>query len=134
VYGCTVSSQKFAYFYSGRTLMATLTNKYSIACHANWAQAQMSQYAVNLGWNFQVQIWTWDSQNPSQYEVMCYDGPGSYNNTGWQDENCTHNPPYKDSWTNPTWTDMVDGADNTNATMTIYDEYGNWMGTISANQ
>lgn len=38
LYGCTISSQKFGYYYSGRTLMATLTNEYSYNCNANWAQ------------------------------------------------------------------------------------------------
>lgn len=132
VKSCTVSSQKSLNFYSGRTVMATLTNKFSIACDSNWAQAQLTQYAVNLGWNFRVYIDTTDSNG--QGEAMCYDGLGSYSNTGWLVENCFHNPAFQDNWTNATWTDMVDGTHITYSYLELYDAHGNYQGSINVNQ
>lgn len=136
LYGCTISSQKFDYYYSGRTLMATVTNDYSYACDANWAQMQLSSDAVSLGWNFMVEIEGYDTENPPFYETMCYDGPGSLSNTGERFEACPiqNNAPFKDSWTKPTWTDMMDGHLLTHADVNLYDAYGNLIVQLAANQ
>lgn len=136
LYGCTISSQKFSYYYSGRTLMATVTNDYSYVCDANWAQAQLSSYAVSLGWNFLVEAEGYDTESPPFYETMCYDGPGSLSNTGERFEACPNqnNPPMQDSWTNPTWTDMVDGHLLTHAIMNVWDAHGNLIVQLAANQ
>ena len=133
VYGCTVSSETFAYYYSGRTLMATLTNKYSIKCDANWVQGQLSADAVSLGWNFAIAITTTDSKGTG--EVMCWGGPGSYNNTGQLGEPCVNlGPVYNDSSTNPAWTDMVDGTNYTKGGMALEDANGNDITYLHANQ
>lgn len=135
LYGCTISSQKFAYYYSGRTLMATVTNDYSYVCDANWAQMQLSSYAVSLGWNFQVMIEGYDTANPPFYETMCYAGQGSLSNTGRNFEACPNqNAPYNDSWTNPTWTDMMDGHLLTHADVNLWDANGNLIAQLAANQ
>jgi hypothetical protein len=126
VYGCVVSSQKFAYYYSGSTFMATLTNKYSIKCNANWSQAQLSPYAKSLGWNYLVGISTTDSAGG--FESMCWNNePGSPNNTGNPVEGCPlgNGPPFPDNISVPAWTDMVDGTNVTISVMEIYDAYGN---------
>jgi len=133
VYGCAVSSQKFAYYYSGRTLMATLTNEYSYQCNANWVQGQLSKYAVALGWNFAITLTTSDSKG--YLESMCWSGPASDNNTGNLEEFCDPQvPPFADSSTNPAWTDMVDGTNYTYGGMQIDDAYGNKITIIAANQ
>jgi hypothetical protein len=134
VYGCVVSSQKSAYYYHGPVLMATLTNKYSIKCNANWSQAQLSPYAASLGWNFQVVAWTTDSANGDEW--MCWDGPNSPNNTGSPQENCPtgYGPPFPDNMSAPAWTDMVDGTHVTYSGMNIYDYYGNPAASIQVSQ
>lgn len=131
VYSCTVSSQVSKSYYSHQTPVVTLTNKYSIKCNANWSQAQLSQYAVNLGWNFMVVTFTNDGTN----EFMCWNGPGSPNNTGRSVEDCPPGlPPFNDSFTSPAWTDMVYGAHITSSELDVYDAHGNPITTLQLTQ
>jgi hypothetical protein len=100
--------------------LATIVNWYSTGCNANWAQAWLSSSALAAGDTMFVEIYTHDSQNPSQVEDECY--PGTFSNSG-NNEWCTGH--YGGSA--PAYTDMVDGTNTTYSSVVVYDSTGNQL-------
>lgn len=127
VYGCSATSEVKAYYYTPSphpALMVTLINYYSYSCKANWSWAQLSPYAVSLGWNFKEEINTYDGGN----QLMCY--PGENNTGSWFE--CGVQGTYGGS--SPAWTDMVSGRHIAYADVELYDAYGNNIVEFFANQ
>lgn len=111
-YGCVVTSTKVATVYQGTTPIATLENRYSYGCNANWAQAQLTSTAINWGYRITVCVDTTDSRG--SFEQMC--APTAYPDSGALQE-----PPEPCGSSGPLSTDMVDGTDITTTTLTVFD-------------
>jgi hypothetical protein len=109
---CPVSSTTVTY-----GTLATVWNRYSYACKANWARAQLTLTAIAAGYQWSVQIATTDSRGYS--ELACQ--PTTDNNLGYLDERCVG--PMNPTWVNyeSTWyTDMVDGTNVTTAYVYVF--------------
>jgi hypothetical protein len=126
-YGCSTDSITGpVYVYSGSTRLATLYNRYSIGCKANWATAQLTSAAISAGDRIYVSIKT----TVGTLEFMCYPGPS---NTGNRLEDCSgfpdngYNGPYQ------AYTDMVDGTYWTVAVVCVYNA-GNQVGCNNVGQ
>lgn len=109
---CPVSSTTVTY-----GAYATVWNRYSNVCKANWAKAQLTPTAIGRGYQWLVYVWTVDSRGLS--EQACEPTPDG--NLGYLNERCAGpiNPAwsgYGSSW----YTDMVDGTNVTTATVAIY--------------
>jgi hypothetical protein len=120
--GCAVSSTKTTV--GG---LATVWNRYSSGCNANWARAQLTTAAFNAGDSLIIIVTTTDSL--SQSESMCYPGPSD---TGALHEYCYLNQYYSGS--GAAYTDMVDGTHVTQAFAYVYDSGFNLLASYEADQ
>jgi hypothetical protein len=125
-YGCAVTSTT-----SQTGTWATVWNRYSYGCKANWARAQLTAAAVNAGYTMWVEI---DAPNTAEGEEhMCWPNYPSQDNQGDPYEFC--NPalgPYGGS--SVVYTDMVDGTNITYALVTVFDTYWTVIAEYHANQ
>jgi hypothetical protein len=62
--------------------LATVWNRYSAVCKANWVRAQLTPAAIAAGYQWMIEVWTTDSKGYS--EDMC-EWTGE-NNQGYMDE------------------------------------------------
>lgn len=118
IYGCTATSTiTMPVMYDG-VQVATLWNRYSSRCNANWARGQLTTAGLNAHDTFGITVETTDSQG---YEFMCY--PGA-DNLGQLDEYyfCYGLPAYGGSQI--LYTDMVDGTTRTTAKLYVYNSSG----------
>lgn len=83
-------------------VLATLWNVWSSYCHANWVEAQLSSYSLQL--NFSLGTKIYDLTAPS--EQQCYP------------DNCSTSIHYSGSYI--TWSNMIDGYPSTRAVANIY--------------
>lgn len=86
----------------GKHVIATLWNVWSSYCHANWVEAQLSPFSLQL--NFSLETKIYDLTAPS--EQQCYP------------DNCSSFIPYSGSYI--TWSNMIDGYPKTRAVANIY--------------
>jgi hypothetical protein len=115
--GCSTTSTTTAYASSGGVTYATLWNRYSAGCKANWSRAELTSAAISAGYTMLVLADTSDSRG--NYEDMCWPGPN--NNVGALNESCGN--PYGGS--SIAYTDMVDGTNTADAYVYIYNSSGN---------
>ena len=120
-HGCSVSSTV-----TTNGALATLWNRYSYVCDANWARAQLTATALNAGYSMQLSIATVDRAHNSEY--MCWPSPD--NDQGFSDEFCTGS--YGGS--SIAYTDMVDGTNATQAYVTILNSSGDFVAEYEADQ
>ena len=111
-YGCPVSSTVTTY---GK--FATVWNRYSKVCNANWARAQLTPAGIAAGYQFLLEAWTTDSKN--NYEHMCEPWQ---NDSGSMNEPCTDliNIGFAPEYTSVWYTDMLDGTHTTTASVVVY--------------
>jgi hypothetical protein len=110
-YGCAATSTKTATAFIGSDAVATVWNRYSLGCNANWARGQLTALGVSRHYTIQVRVWV-----NAPYQSMCFPGPS---NTGSSQENCYPLPGYGGS--SMVYTDMVDGSYKTYAAVNVYD-------------
>lgn len=125
-YGCAVTSTT-----THVGALATVWNRYSYGCRANWARAQLTTAAVNAGYKMWVEVQAPITAEGEEY--MCWPNYPSQNNQGFSFEFC--NPalgPYGGS--SIVYTDMVDGTNTTYATVTVFDTAYNVVAEYHANQ
>ncbi len=120
-HGCTVSSTT-----TTNGALATLWNRYSYVCDANWARAQLTTAALNAGYSMEISIDTIDRAHNS--ESMCWPSPD--NDQGFSDEFCTGS--YGGS--SIAYTDMVDGTDATQAYVIVLNSSGDFVAEYEADQ
>ena len=120
--GCSASSTK-----TTTGTYATVWNRYSSGCNANWARAQLTSAAFNAGDSMLIVVTTTDSR--SQSESMCYPGPSD---TGQLNEYCYSGQYYSGS--SAAYTDMVDGTHVAQAFAYVYDAGLNLIATYEADQ
>lgn len=99
-----------------RGALATIVNRYSAGCNANWAQARLSPAAIAAGDKMTTDIEAVDTRG--NWEVMCYPGASD---TGGLTELCTGDY----SGSAPGYTAMVDGTNLTFAAVYVWDPSGN---------
>ncbi len=129
-YNCsTVSLAGPAYMKSGSTVLATLWNRYSTPCRANWASAYLSPAAISAHYKEYVSVDTTDSQG--HFEFVCWPGP---NSTGALIEDCSNFSTGGYGGSGEAWSDMVDGTNTTLAAVCVYNSAGNQIGCAYANQ
>jgi hypothetical protein len=120
-HGCSASSTT-----TTNGTLATVWNRYSYACDANWARGQLTTVALNAGDKMQVMIFTVDRNHNS--EGMCWPSPD--NDQGFSDEFC-------DSYyagSSIAYTDMVDGTNATQAWVQVYSSSGAYLTEYQADQ
>lgn len=111
-FGCPASSTTVTY-----GALATIWNRYSYVCKANWARVQLTPQSVAAGNQWLLTITTIDSRGYS--ERMCWEPIDG--NQGHLAETC-----YgvisrgRASYDQIVWTDMVDGTNITEASVTVY--------------
>jgi hypothetical protein len=111
---CPVSSTTTTY-----GAYATVWNRYSYACNANWVRAQLTPAAISAGYQWIIVITTIDSKGQS--ERMCY--PWN-DNTGYLDEQCSDRMDVPiNGYEQAAWSDMVDGTNVTSADVIIYKDH-----------
>jgi hypothetical protein len=110
-YGCPVSSTVTTY-----GALATVWNRYSAVCKANWVRAQLTPAAIAAGYQWMIEIWTTDSKGYS--EDMC-EWTGQ-NNLGYMNEQCTMLSPADAGYTSTWYSDMVDGTNSTTASVIVF--------------
>jgi hypothetical protein len=110
----------------GNTQVATLWNRYSSNCNANWARVQLTSAGLSAGDSFIVSIQTTDSKGAGEF--MCFPGPS---NTGQMIEDCSE---IQYGGSLPAYTDMVDGTNLTTATLYVYDSSGAVIARYGASQ
>jgi hypothetical protein len=110
-YGCPVSSTVTTY-----GALATVWNRYSAVCKANWVRAQLTPAAIAAGYQWMMEIWTTDSKGYG--EDMC-EWTGQ-NNLGYLDEQCTMLSPADAGYTSTWYSDMVDGTNSTTASVIVF--------------
>lgn len=113
--GCPVSSTVVTY-----GALATVWNRYSYVCKANWVRAQLTPAAIAAGYQWLIEITTQDSRGYS--ERMCE--PAYDDNAGHLDELCAApaSPGYA-SYSSVWYSDMVDGTNLTTAQVIVYQPY-----------
>jgi hypothetical protein len=121
VYGCSATSTTTS---SGA--LATVWNRYSAGCDANWGRAQLTTAALNAGDQMEITIDTVDSDHNG--ETMCWPSPG--NNEGFDTEFC--NGYYAGS--SIAYTDMVDGTNLTQTYVIVVNSSGNFLAEYKADQ
>jgi hypothetical protein len=126
VYGCSVSSTASAPANFNGTQVATVYNRYSQNCNANWGRGQLTQAGLNAHDSIIVDVFTTDSHGTHEY--MCYPGP---NNTGALTENCS-GATYGGSAA--IFSDMVDGTNTATADVYVYNSSGTFITSASASQ
>lgn len=126
VYDCTAASTVTAPVKYGSTQVATLYDRYSSGCNANWGRAQLTAAGLKAHDQIIVAIATIDSRG--HYESMCYPGP---NNTGQLIEACS-GAGYAGSLF--AYSDMVDGTNTATASVGVYNSSGKLLVTASASQ
>jgi hypothetical protein len=110
--GCPVSSTVTTY-----GALATVWNRYSDTCKANWGRAQLTPAAAAAGYQWIVVIDAIDSHGYS--ERMCY--PWN-DNTGYLAEQCVGTLHIGSvGYDGVAWTDMLDGTKVTHASIVVYD-------------
>jgi hypothetical protein len=110
--GCPVSSTVTTY-----GALATVWNRYSHACNANWVRAQLTPAAIAAHYQWMIEITTQDSRNLS--ERSC--APTYNNNVGYLDEQCVGPIDYSWSGYSSVWySDMVDGTHLTTAQVIVF--------------
>lgn len=124
--GCSATSTTTAYATAGGVTYATVWNRYSAGCNANWSRAQLTSAAINAGYSMLVFADTSDSHGT--YEDVCWPGPD--NNIGALNESC--GGPYGGS--SIAYSDMVDGTNTTNAVVFVLDSGGNLVTKAIASQ
>jgi hypothetical protein len=95
--------------------VANVWDYYSYNCKANWAAGSLTQAGLDRHYRIQLTIQTWDSNSPSQWELICF--PGTSSDAGQNPENCTW-PPYGGPYL--AWSDMVDGSNQTQASVCVW--------------
>lgn len=121
-HGCSATSTTS---YSGS--LATVWNRYSAGCDANWGRAQLTAAALAAGDTMYVEIYTYE---PGNYEEsMCW--PTDSNDQGIDYEFCNGNP-YGGS--SIVYTDMVDGTYETYADVSVFDSSYNLIAEYEADQ
>jgi hypothetical protein len=121
-HGCTATSWTTT---SGA--LATIWNRYSAGCDANWARGQLTAAALNAGDKMYLEIGTKDSAG--HYEDICW--PGASNDQGGGFEACSGSL-YGGSAI--AYSDMVDGTDMTYATVTVFNSSGGVLAQYEADQ
>jgi hypothetical protein len=106
--------------------LATVWNRYSAGCDANWARGQLTSAALNAGDTMQVMIFTVDRDHNT--ERMCWPSPD--NDQGYSDEFC--NGYYGGS--SIAYTDMVDGTNVTQAYVMVFNSSGDVLADYEADQ
>lgn len=124
IYNCSVSSTVTVPVRYNGTQVATLNNRYSHYCNANWGRAQLTTAGYDAHDSFLVGIFTTDSFNKS--ENMCWPGPS---NTGGFMEACTGTYAGLEAYC-----DMVDGTHVTSAYIQVFDSSGNLIVSAFADQ
>jgi hypothetical protein len=129
-YGCSVASTKQDTIqdFSGNTV-ATIWNRYSANCNANWVRGQLTTAAARAGDSMDIYIETTDSRGNDEY--MCYPSPS--NDSGNLTEDCG-DIYFGYTGTDVAWSDMVDGSNTTDATIAIYDRNGNFVSNKTVSQ
>src|ERR1022692_3386242 len=125
IFGCPASSTVTVPVKYNGTQVATLYNRYSSYCNANWGRAQLSTAGYAAHDSFLVEVDTTDSLG--HYEFMCYPGPA---NTGHLTEPCTGT--YAGNLA--AYCDMVDGTHSTTAAVQVFDSTGRLLTTAFASQ
>ena len=125
IYNCSVSSTVTVPVSYNGTRVATLYNRYSHYCNANWGRAQLTTAGYDAHDSFLVEISTTDSLNKS--EIMCFPGPS---NTGGTMEGCTGTY----AGNQAAYCDMVDGTHVTSAFIQVFDSSGNLITSAFADQ
>jgi hypothetical protein len=128
--GCSASSTVTAYASAGGVTYATLWNRYSGGCNANWSRAQLTSAAINAGYKMYVLASTSDSHG--NFEDMCWPGPD--NNIGELVENCTNYPYSGYGGSSTAYSDMVDGTNTTFAYVFVYNSSGQEIASAIAAQ
>lgn len=109
--GCPVSSTVTTY-----GALATVWNRYSYVCKANWVRAQLTPAAIAAGYQWMIEINTRDSRGYT--ERMCE--PAIDSNARNLDETCRGPINYSWSGYGSVWySDMVDGTNRTTATVNV---------------
>lgn len=128
IYGCTATTTITTPVDYKGVQVATLWNRYSSACKANWARAQLTTAGLNAHDQFWIYIYTTDSTN--HQEVMCFPGPPD--NSGEMNELDLCGPTYGGS--EILYTDMVDGTNKTYAVIDVVNSSGGGIASGTANQ
>lgn len=121
IYGCSATSTITVPVKYDGVQVATLWNRYSSGCNANWARGQLTTAGRSAHDTFGITVTTTDNQG---YEFMCY--PGA-DNLGLIDEYyfCLGLPAYGGSQI--LYTDMVDGTKKTTAVIYVYNSSGSFL-------
>jgi hypothetical protein len=121
IYGCSATSTITVPVRYDGVQVATLWNRYSSRCNANWARGQLTTAGLSAHDTFGITVTTTDNQG---YEFMCY--PGA-DNLGVIDEYyfCYGLPAY--GGTQILYTDMVDGTKKTTAVIYVYNSSGSFL-------
>jgi hypothetical protein len=130
LYGCAVTSTTSATYTSGAA-QATIVNKYSFGCNANWAEASLNAAARSAGWQIQESVWDYNAAQTGTLAEACF--PSNFNNSGQSWETC-NGLYYNGSTGWPAWTDMVNGSYFTKAPMSVFNASGTFLGQVWANQ
>ena len=109
---------------------ATLWNRYSFGCNANWARAQLSAASVSAGYRLYAYVYTSDSRG--SFEYMCW--PGIPNNACALSESCAGFPNAGYGGSSVVYTDMVDGTNVTYANVIVLDTAGHTVAAVSVSQ
>jgi hypothetical protein len=125
IYNCSASTTLTVPVKYNGTQVATLYNRYSQNCNANWGRAQLTAAGYDAHDSFLVEISTTDSLSKS--ENMCWPGPS---NTGNFMEACTGT--YAGSLA--AYCDMVDGTHVTSAYIQVFNSGGNLIASGFADQ
>ena len=128
IYGCSATTTETVPVTANGVRIATLWNRYSSGCKANWARAQLTTAGINAHDTFWIDAYTTDSQGHKEF--MCYPGP---DNSGLLIETPDCNvPPYGGS--EILYTDMVDGTNLATADIWVFDSSGYPLVHASASQ
>ena len=106
--------------------LATVWNRYSYGCDANWARGQLTAAALRAGDTMSVEIFTTDSAN--NFEEMTW--PTTENDLGLDFE--TSSGHYGGS--SIAYSDMVDGTNTTDAYVLVYNASGAFLTLYAADQ
>lgn len=127
--GCSATSTVTASANFNGTTLATLQNRYSSGCNANWARAELTTAGLNAHDQFYIDIFTNDSHGI--FEYMCYPVVSGENGAGDLDEDCSG---ALISASGFWFSDMVDGTNSTTADVYVYNSSGTFLTSASATQ
>ena len=128
--GCSATSTVAANASAGGVTYATLWNRYSAGCNANWGRAQLTSAALNAGDTMYILASTSDSRG--SFEDMCW--PATDNSAGDLVESCTNYPNSGYGGSSIAYCDMVDGTNATFAYVFVYNRSGQEVASAIAEQ